>query len=178
MDPLNLAISLLLLFLPPAGVQEEDAIRWDGDYRLTWEDFRAAPPESLRVAATTASGISYSYRTRGHSGNYRLDYEVSAYFYPDKSWYHPELCDSVVLSHEQLHFDISELYARKMRGLLEGKTYGSNVRAEVRQLFSRINQELSEFQDRYDRETYYSRDREAQARWNRWIAGQLHGRGS
>ena len=36
-----------------------------------------------------------------------------------------------------------------------------------------INEELSEFQDKYDRETDYSRDHEAQARWNRWIAQQL-----
>ena len=173
MDAVNLLIYLLLTFNPVTELQEDEAIRWDPQYRLTWNDFRASPPASQRVAATTASGISYSYSAQGRSGRYRLDYEVYAYFYPEKSWYHPELCDSVVLSHEQLHFDISELYARKMREILGQRTFSGNVRAEVRRIFSQINEELSEFQDRYDRETDYSRDHEAQARWNQWIGQQL-----
>ena len=86
--------------------------------KLGWADFKGAPPGSKRVAATTASGISYSYTTTGSKGVYKLDYKVTAYFYPWQSWYHRELCDSVVLSHEQLHFDISELYARRMREML------------------------------------------------------------
>jgi predicted secreted Zn-dependent protease len=77
------------------------------------------------------------------------------------------------LSHEQLHFDISELYARRMREMLGRQTFGPNVRAEVRRIFKQLNQELSEFQDRYDRETDFSRDREAQAHWNAAIARRL-----
>ena len=176
MDPLGIYIYILLNFLSTAGMQEADGMPWDPAYRIQWEDFRATPPDSQRVAATTASGISYSYRTRGQAGAYQLDYEVTAFFYPDRSWYHPELCDSVVLSHEQLHFYISEIYARKMRDILGSRTFGPNVRAEVRQVFAGINRELSEFQQRYDRETDYSRDHEAQARWNRLIAERLAGR--
>ncbi len=173
MDVVKILLSLFFAGLLTVQGQEEDGVPWDPGQRLTWSDFRGTPPESQRVAATTASGISYSYRTRGTPGKYRLDYEVNAYFYPEKSWYHPEICDAVVLSHEQLHFDISELFARKMRKALSGRTFGRNVRAEVRQIFSEINRELSEFQDRYDRETDFSRNREAQAEWNRRVAEML-----
>ena len=165
---------LLLLFLLFGGIsQEKDAIAWQPDRKLSWADFKGVPPGSKRVAATTASGISYSYTTTGSRGLYRLDYEVTTYFYPYQSWYHRELCDSVVLSHEQLHFDISELYARRMRERLGRQTFGPNVRAEVRRIFKELNRELSEFQDRYDQETDFSRDREAQARWNASIAKRL-----
>ena len=173
MDTVTILLYLLLIAHPVLAPQEDEAIRWDPGYRLTWDDFRADPPQSQRVAATTASGISYSYRTNGPSGKYRLDYEVGAYFYPERSWYHPELCDSVVLSHEQLHFDISELYARRMRDILGSRTFDGNVRAEVRKIFERINRELSEFQNRYDEETDFSRDHQAQARWNEQIAARL-----
>lgn len=153
----------------------EDAIRWHPETRLTWGDFRAEPPESRRIAATTASGISYSYNAAGSGGRYTLDYQVDTYFYPDKSWYHPESCDEVVLSHEQLHFDISELFARKFRKRLEEGVFTGNVKAEVRRIFADINRELSEFQNRYDRETDFSRNRAAQFQWNEAIAGMLAG---
>ena len=177
MDVVRALLFFLFAVLSTVQAQEEDGVPWDPNHRLTWSDFRGIPPESQRVAATTASGISYSYRTQGAPGKYRLDYEVNAYFYPEKSWYHAEICDSVILSHEQLHFDISELFARKMRKVLEERTFGRNVRAEVRRIFTEINRELSEFQDRYDRETDFSRNREAQTEWNRRVAEMLKGGG-
>ena len=166
---------LLLLFLSLSGprYQDADTIPWEADRKLNWTDFKGAPPNAKKVAATTASGISYSYQTGGTPGAYLLDYEVTAFFYPHKSWYHRELCDSVVLRHEQLHFDITELYARRMRKRLGGKTFGPDVKSEVRRFFKQLNRELSEFQARYDFETDFSRDREAQARWSAEIARKL-----
>ncbi len=164
---------MLLLVFQGTVAQEADAIRWHPEFRLAWSDFRATPPASTRIAATTASGISYSYRANGTGGRYTLDFEVDTFFYPDKSWYHPESCDEVVLSHEQLHFDISELFARKFRKRLQDGVFTGDVKTEVRSLFTDINRELSEFQERYDRETDYSRDREAQMQWNAIIADLL-----
>ncbi len=173
MDLVKPSLFLLLILFSGALPQEKEGIPWVATRKLSWADFRGTPPESRRVAATTASGISYSYRTKGPSGQYRLEFEVTALFYPRQSWYHRELCDSLVLGHEQLHFDITELYARRMRALLERDTFGPDVKAEVRRIFKRLNRELSEFQARYDRETDFSRDREAQARWNAEIAAKL-----
>ena len=173
MDLVKPWLLLLLLILSGSLCQDSDAIPWEAHRKLNWTDFKGTPPNAKKVAATTASGISYSYQTGGAPGRYRLDYDVTAFFYPHKSWYHRELCDSVVLSHEQLHFDITELYARRMRRLLGGKTFGPDVKSEVRRIFKRLNKELSEFQARYDRETDFSRDREAQSQWNAEIARKL-----
>lgn len=152
---------------------QEEVMLWEPTLRLQWSDFKGDPPESKRIAATTASGISYNYSAKGSRGNYTLDFEVQTYFYPKKSWYHPELCDAVVLSHEQLHFDISELFARKLRIRLSEGRFSENVKAEVRRIFANVNEELSAFQNRYDLETNFSRDREAQAEWNRQISQLL-----
>ena len=153
--------------------QDEAAIRWEPGLRLTWSDFRGHPPSSKRIAATTASGLSYSYTARGGPDGYELDFSVDTFFYPDKSWYHPELCDARVLSHEQLHFDISELFARRLRTRLRQGSFTGRVKAEVRGIFAEVNRELSEFQDRYDRETDFSRNPEAQLAWNSALAKQL-----
>lgn len=153
--------------------QEEPAIRWEPGLELSWSDFRGTPPESRRIAATTASGISYAYNATWNGLGYVLDLEVEAHFYPEKSWYHPEICDQGVLAHEQLHFDITALFARRLRARLESRVYGDDLQAEVRHMFAEVNRELAAFQERYDRETDFSRDPEAQGRWGQEVAALL-----
>jgi predicted secreted Zn-dependent protease len=106
-------------------------------------------------------------------GELEIRYKVSTFFYPNKSWFQPALENEVILSHEQLHFDISELYARKMRKLMATTKFTRNVKAEVKAIYKKINEELAEFQDLYDTETNFSRNVEEQLRWNRKIKEAL-----
>jgi len=153
--------------------QEDEAMLWNPKLKLSWADFKGKPFKTAWAAATTASGISYEFSALERDNGYELDYTVSAFFYPNKSWYQPHLCDEVILSHEQLHFDISELFARKMRQLLAETAFTKNAKAEVKAIYRRINKELAEFQEVYDRETNFSRNREQQLRWNKKIAEAL-----
>lgn len=102
-----------------------------------------------------------------------VDFTVRTYFYPQKSWYIPEICNEVILSHEQLHFDIAEMFARKMRQQLESTRFTSNIKAEVRKIYQQINRELAEFQRRYDQETDFSRNVAQQRAWNAAIKESL-----
>ena len=163
----------ILLLAPMVFAQEEEAILWNPDKRLSWADFRATPPVTGNIAATTASGISYYFSSTEVDGRMEVDFTVRTYFYPDKSWYKPEICNSVVLSHEQLHFDISELFARKMRAELTKTRFTRNIKAEVRAIYQKINTELADFQKRYDSETDYSRNVAQQKAWNETIKAAL-----
>ena len=156
-----------------AKAQEFKTIAWSPENKLTWEDFKGKAPSNDRAAATTASGISYRFSISGTSGKIELDYLVSTFFYPNKSWYQPSLCDSLILSHEQLHFDISELYARKMRRRLATGTFTQNVKEEVKLIYKEILEELEEFQDLYDDQTNFSRDIQQQLIWNNKIEEAL-----
>ncbi len=153
--------------------QEYVTIAWSPEKKLAWQDFRGKAPSNDRAAATTASGISYQFSTSGSSGEIELDYLVSTFFYPNKSWYQPSLCDSLILSHEQLHFDISELYARKMRNRLASSSFTQNVKAEFKQIYKEVLEELEEFQNLYDDQTNFSRDVEQQLIWNNKIQEAL-----
>ena len=153
--------------------QDYETIVWSPENILTWEDFKGKAPNNVRAAAITASGISYQFSTSGSSGEIELDYLVSTFFYPNKSWYQPSLCDSLILSHEQLHFDISELYARKMRKRLASSSFTQNVKAEVKQIYKEVLDELEEFQNLYDDQTNFSRDLEHQLLWNNKIEEAL-----
>ncbi len=163
-----------ILFAPLVCLgQEEAPIAWDPQRKLSWSDFRGTPFKTAWAAATTASGISYEYTGKETEAGFELEFRIVTYFYPDKSWYQPKLCDEHVLSHEQLHFDISELYARKFRRQLSDKTFSKNAKAEVKAIYNKVLTELSAFQSRYDHETNYSRDPEKQLAWTRMIAEAL-----
>ena len=121
----------------------------------------------------TASGITYEFSSIETDGKLQLDIEISTHFYPEESWYQPALVNGVILSHEQLHFDISELFARKMRKIVAETNFTSNVKAEIKKIYRDILKELSAFQKKYDFETNFSRNIEKQLEWNRKISEAL-----
>lgn len=151
----------------------EESYAWDANRKLTWNDFKGVVPPDSAPAATTASGISYKYSANLLHHEVQLDFEVNAFFYPNESWYKPKVCNDLILSHEQLHFDISELFARKMRKRLNETSFSDNVKAEIRSIYKETLKELSDFQDCYDWETNFSRNRVQQLRWNEQIAKAL-----
>ncbi|MEZ2414722.1 DUF922 domain-containing protein [Muriicola sp. E247] len=169
----NLGVFILFLVLFQGYGQEDGAILWESSHRLSWEDFKSPPPAGSRVAATTASGIAYQFSALEQAGEMEVDCSVNAYFYPEASWYRPEVANDIILSHEQLHFDISELFARKMRRKIKGYRFTSNVKAEMKNIYNGIIKELRDFQSRYDEETNYSRAVEKQGEWNAMIAEEL-----
>ena len=61
----------------------------------------------------------------------QLDFEVNAFFYPNESWYKPDVCNNLILSHEQLHFDITELHARKFRQMVSNTRFTNKIRSEM-----------------------------------------------
>ena len=153
------------------SLQDYETIQWNVEKRLSWDDFRGEIPKNNRAAAITASGITYRFSTSGTRGNIMVDFKIDTYFYPEKSWYQPELIDEVILGHEQLHFDISELYARKMKARLAEETFThANVKSKVKAIYTEIMKEVEEFQNVYDDETNFSRNREQQSIWNEKIA--------
>lgn len=151
----------------------EGSIPWSASKRLEWSDFKAQLPPDASSAATTASGISYTYSANIMHHEVELDFEVTAYFYPNESWYKPTLASENLLQHEQLHFDISELFARKMRLKLRQTTFTENVKTEIRKIYRETLKELSDFQDKYDWETNFSRNEEMQKQWNTRIREAL-----
>lgn len=164
---------LFFLILTKSWGQEFEGILWIEGQKLTWSDFKGVPPSDSKAVAVTGSGITYKFSSYFKKGKKQIDFNVSTYFYPNSSWYKPELCDSLILSHEQLHFDITEIYARKMRKELDRTSFSKNIKAEVRAIYNKINKELNDFQNLYDTSTNYSRNEEQQIIWNKKITRVL-----
>ena len=147
------------------GSDADDFIIWNKARKLTWNDFKGKAPSDTPVAALTASGISYSFSSVEHGDGMAIRYIITANFYPSRSWYQPRYGSDNVLAHEQLHFDITELFARRFRRQLDTTQFTKNIKAEVGAIFKQINKELLEYQDRYDLETNSSRLLDRQREW-------------
>lgn len=159
------------MFSQSSWGQEE--VLWQPGKRLYWKDFKGEVPSGSGAAATTASGISYQFSTSYKDGEMVVDYEVNAFFYPTKSWYKPKMCNDVTLIHEQLHFDITELFARQMRKKMAATKFTKNIKAAVKVIYTNTLEELNNFQNRYDNETDYSRNIPQQKIWIRKIQKAL-----
>lgn len=155
--------------------EEEPVLTWETDYKLKWTDFKAEPNYNDDAVAITASGISFGFSITQTDKKEVVSFstEVFAYFYPNQSWYKVERANNHILKHEQLHFDITELHARKFRYRISQIKMSSQLKEQLSKVHTNINQELSEMQNKYDSETNNSRAIEAQKTWEQFIAVEL-----
>ncbi|EDP70386.1 hypothetical protein FBALC1_06503 [Flavobacteriales bacterium ALC-1] len=162
------------LFLFIGENSNEETITWNASKKLTWADFKADPNLESNAAALTASGITFGYSVKT-SGNRIIDFSTSveAHFYPNKSWYLKEKSDAYILKHEQLHFDITELYVRKFREQIDRLRVNQNLKEQLNKLHVSVNEALNETQKRYDKQSNHSINTEMQKQWESFIEAEL-----
>ncbi len=153
--------------------QQKDDVLWQRENRLEWSDFKGKPSRTSNASAVTASGIAYSFSTFRKNDKIEIDFQVTSYFYPQNSWVRNTITDTLILNHEQLHFDITEIYTRKLRREFAEATFSDNVKAEVKAIYEQIIKELNDFQNLYDKETNFSRNYEKQLEWNKQVSMAL-----
>lgn len=167
-------ILLIAAFLCLGPSATEETISWNESRKLTWTDFRDAPNRNSGAVALTASGITFGFSIQRSGGRpTSFNTTVESLFYPDKSWYLTDRASTYILGHEQLHFDITELHARKFRQQISQLKVSSSIRAELNRLHNAINRASAEMQNKYDRESNHSIVKEAQVKWQKYITIEL-----
>jgi len=113
-------IICLSVFFFSSNTSAPDIIYWTEGHRLTWDDFEGTPRyDHDEISAITASGIvHYKGCKDGH-----INYKIQAYFEKNDSWVKAEALTDHHLKHEQIHFDITELYARRLRKSLSQRKF-------------------------------------------------------
>ena len=160
--------SFLLLGL--FQLQAQEKLEWTEE-KLTWKDFEAKPNRQSQFLANTNSGFSYTWGFGMQASKPIFTYEVHAYFYPEQSWVKKGKETPTLLAHEQLHFDISELYARKMRKWLSAfqpKTI-NEAKIELKKIHTQVEAERVKMQKAYDKETNHGVLPEEQKRWQKEV---------
>lgn len=152
----------------------ENKMIWQEE-SLTWDDFRGTPATENLFDANTNSGISYSWSLRSSEKQTDFLFTVRTYFYPDLSWVKPEKRSSELLSHEQLHFDITELHARKLKKAMKYYKLPEQhkIKKELEKIYRDVEFSRKQMQELYDRETGHGQNSEAQKKWKAFINSEL-----
>ncbi len=155
--------------------QAEKTFRWDGTRRLTWEDFKGPirAGSADRTAAETSCGIAVETSLVSSGGKARI--YVFNTFEKHASWVRPGKEQDGILEHEQGHWDICELYTRKMQDRFD-RTHitGATLNRMVNQIYNEVSREYIERQEQYEEETQHGVVEEAQRRWTLQIAKELN----
>jgi hypothetical protein len=172
------------------AAQAPNLIEWSSERRLRREDFQGRPPVAAAIASTSRIHIDTSWECN----NGRLIASARATFDSSQSWWRAGQAniwgdldgvrdasraqlearrsagqrDAQLLAHEQLHFDLAEVAARKIRArFVEFKNAcaAAGGTEPIQRMVADIDQELQEEQVRYDRETAHGVNAPAQDQW-------------
>jgi hypothetical protein len=158
-----------------AQMAKQEAFAWSVKRPLVWADFKGDPPRTGSAAAETAYTLLYGARCTGKA----FEFRVLAAFRPQESWVRPAIlkrpADSArALKHEQTHFDLAEVHARRMRRHFAELIAPCRVSTDdLSDIAERMVREEHAAQEKYDAETDHSRVPAEQARWDKEVAAQL-----
>jgi hypothetical protein len=171
MKPILLT-TLSLLFVSANGFAQkkcEHCIEWDENRKLTWSDFRGKPNKISRNEALTDSGMSIGLECNEQTS----EVTIECFFDPKKSWSKNEKSD-YLLAHEQLHFDITELFVRKLRKQID--KLGDDCQKlnnYIEEYYNKNYKAFVAYQHAYDSESRHSLNKEKQAYWEKKVAREL-----
>lgn len=182
----------------PEGQSDKDLIAYRS---LTREDFRgAAPPEEMRAHAERLGALTcanlftspepqYVIEQRGddYRGHY-LNLDFVARMDRGCSWWNPEPSpdtpEAYVLQHEQVHFALAEIAARRLdrdaKAVLDEVVSDSSLERVEKELRARVQDMLDDAVSQllkrnldFDRDTSNKYAPEVQARWFEEVSAEL-----
>ena len=167
---LSILFSWLLAFSNPEkpAVIASDEISWKASRRLTWDDFKAKADDKDPLHALTATNIDM--KAKCEDGELKV--KVESVFSTKESWSKNKKSDRL-LFHEQLHFDITEIYARRLYKELTSLKNACNNSALLNKTTDRVFEEWKHQEDLYDKETNHGLDLEKMKLWAEKVNAEL-----
>lgn len=168
MQSYTLSVLLIMAVSLTAQDTDEELIRWSSK-RLTWADYKGKPNPNSDAAASTTTYLMISYNI----GNNNFSYRIESKFSKTRSWGLHKT--AYILRHEQGHFDIAEVFARKLHKKMSEYSFNKKTyQKDLKKIYQDILDEKEELQNSYDRETNHSINKEKQEEWNRKIEKLLN----
>lgn len=130
----------------------EKEIKWHAQRKLKQEDFKASPLNRPFEAATNTS-LSYGWYGSPITG--KVIFTVKSVFHCYGSYFKNTLNPAQTLAHEQGHFDITEIHARKLTKAIQEQVKSmKDLEQQHEQIFTKIRDEWQKNQDQYDYDIY------------------------
>jgi hypothetical protein len=135
-----------------------------------WSDFKGTIDQGDPETGARSSIYVYYNLTPCDKVYY---WNIKVVFDRETAWARNKSIDLLV--HEQVHFDIAELFARKIaKKLYQIGDSGDSMERVVDSVFVGLMNEYDLFTSQYDYETNFSRNSEKQIEWNEFISTELN----
>jgi hypothetical protein len=150
----------IIIYFISAGGYCQPKVLWDENRTLHYSDFKMKPPASA-FSALSSTSIEAGW---DRSGNEVTSFYVKAAFNQAQSWMRTKT--ELILAHEQLHFNITEYFARLLYSDLNQKMQSESLTAQqANSAFQQFNKLCNDWQDNYDKETEHGVNSAKQLIW-------------
>ena len=146
-------------------------IVWSEERPLTWRDYLKISSDSIDLGVTALTAVTHS--IRGGITKGQPNFQVYVLFKKRNSWT-TSRTDMQLFAHEKLHFDLAELYGRKLRKQIAAM--GSQNVTKLSDYRKKIKILLDEFKRKsalYDRETFHGASPEKQLEWQNYVLQEM-----
>jgi len=188
--PLGVFASISVIGFPLVTTGE---LPWSSNRPIEWDDFQGRTPEYAETILQAAQihitiwwrlEMIMEYDCEHHIWKAAVRGDslvVTNTMNPSLSWIAPGKQSNTILTHEQGHFDINEVYRRKLQVVLsnhvaEGDTAEGTkeaLQAQINKTAEEILDQLAKTQERYDEETHHGTDLQGQEAWDQTIDAWL-----
>lgn len=138
-------------------------MEWSDQLYLSWKDYGFRPYKKQQDLGIALTSVFHSVRGGIIEGEPR--FEVKVLFVKEDSWT-SDSTSITLLAHEKLHFDIAELYDRKIRKQIDDLFKGGERDLKVYNKYvKQLLGDFKRFSQNYDRQTRHGRDFDQQKLW-------------
>lgn len=168
MNQFKLVVLLSILystFTAPVSslAQENNLLNWSNG-KLAWTDYQGNSEESNENAIL--SYINFTFKADIQGNGKMLDVEVISFFNRSASYVGESIKTEDLLQREQLHFDITEKYARLFRKELQSQKWESKTfQKEFSRIYKQFSNDNKAEQKNCDRETKKGKDAAKVSEW-------------
>lgn len=145
---------------------ETDRITWSSQSKLKFKDFTGVP-KAIVYSAISSLQFNYDYLIDFDT----LEYNIFAFFLKKNSWMKTN--NAELLCHEQLHFDISEVYSRRIKRkirVLSGQYVNDSI---IHQIFTEEHKNNVTIDSIFDAQTSHGKNDRAGKLWSEKIQKML-----
>lgn len=157
----------------PVNTAGKDQFQWQEHNKLSWNDFRGAVNATTGESAA-ATHCGFGFRTKPNATNSKMEIVVYNTFYAEKSWVRADAKIASILDHEQGHFDLCEIYTRKLRAHMSQFDFrAADLQQALMNIYSEVSNEYESRQQAYEQETTHGTNIRQQKKWQEMIANEL-----
>ena len=149
-----------------------EEFNWSENRRLSWEDFKG-PVKAVSEESAAATNCGIGFKTVGGK-NGKPEVVVYNTFYTNRSWVRSDAKIPEILVHEQGHFDLCEIYTRKLRQRMTNFNFDvADVRSALMNIYEQLQNEYELRQQAYETETTHGTNIPVQKKWQQRISQEL-----